>query len=182
MPPHPRPPTARLRRLANELHGLRQKAGLSREDVTEQTNINQATLYRIETARARPQVRTLNTLLELYGVDQARHDALLALLREANQQGWLQPFHAELPEHYNIFISFESEARALWTYEITLIPGLLQTEDYARAVIKGMLPDAPNGDVEQRVTARMQRQEVLSKEPPLKLWAIVDEAALRRQV
>jgi Domain of unknown function (DUF5753) len=124
----------------------------------------------------------LNSLLDLYEVEQVKRDALAVLLREANQQGWLRPFHAELPEHYNTFISFEAEARSLWTYEVTIVPGLLQTEDYARAVIKGMLPDATNGEVEQRVDARMRRQAVLAKDQPLKLWAIVDEAALRRQV
>ncbi|GAA2418707.1 hypothetical protein GCM10010191_31930 [Actinomadura vinacea] len=83
---------------------------------------------------------------------------------------------------YNTFIGFETEARAVWTYEMTLVPGLLQTEGYARAVIKGMLPHASQEEVERRVDARMKRQEVLAKQDAVRLWAIVDEAALRRQV
>lgn len=181
MPPS-RPPTARLRRLASELLSIRTHASLSREYVTEQTSINQATLYRIETAKARPQLRTLNTLMDLYEVEPAKREALRTLLREASQQSWLQPHLAGLPERYNTFISFEEEARQFWTYEMTIVPGLLQTEDYARAVIKGMLPHATDEEIEQRVEARMRRQAVLLKDPPLKLWAIVDEAALRRQV
>jgi transcriptional regulator with XRE-family HTH domain len=177
-----RPPTARLRRLASELLALRRDAGLTREAVTERTGINQVTLYRIEAAKARPQARTLRALLDLYGVDQKKREALVLLLREASQQNWLQPYQADLPEHYNAFIGFEVEARSLWTYQMTLVPGLLQIGDYARAVIKGMGPDLSSEEVERRVEARMHRQEVLIKEDAPRLWAVVDEAALRRQV
>jgi transcriptional regulator with XRE-family HTH domain len=178
-----RPPTARLRRLASELTMLRQKARLTREDIAERTGINQATLYRIETAKARPQSRTLTTLLDLYGVDPDKREALIALFRSAKQQNWLQPYQEGLPAEYNTFISFESEAKALWTYEMSLVPGLLQTENYARAVIRGMLPSASAEEVEHRVETRMRRQaSVLDKENPPRLWAIVDEAALHREV
>jgi len=155
---------------------------LTRDDVADRTGINQATLYRIETAKARPQARTLTALLELYEVDGEKREALVCLLREAGRQNWLQPYQAELPEEYNTFISFESEAHSLWTYQTTLIPGLLQTEDYARAVIKGLGPEISAGEVERRVETRMRRQEILDKEEPLRLWAIVDEAALRRLI
>jgi hypothetical protein len=97
------------------------------------------------------------------------------------RQGWLQTFEGELPDRYSTFIGFESEARQLLTYEALLIPGLLQTEDYARAVIRGMLPQATDEEVEARVAARMQRQRVLDGDQ-LRLWAAVDEAALRRSV
>lgn len=181
MPGRSQPPTARLRRLAAELLLLRKMAALTREDVAEQTGINKATLYRIETAKARPQARTLTTLLQLYEVDDTKRDELTVLLREANQQGWLQTFEGELPDRYSTFIGFESEARQILTYEALLIPGLLQTEDYARAVIRGMLPEITDEAVENRVAARMQRQKILEGDQ-LRLWVVVDEAALKRSV
>jgi transcriptional regulator with XRE-family HTH domain len=175
------PPTARLRRLAAELLRLRKAAGLSREAVAEETSINKATLYRIETAKARPQLRTLKALLDLYEVEEAEREELVVLLREANQQGWLKTFEGELPDRYSTFIGFESEARQLLTYEALLIPGLLQTEDYARAVIRGMLPLATDDEVETRVTARIERQQILEGDQ-LRFWVVIDEAALRRNV
>jgi transcriptional regulator with XRE-family HTH domain len=174
--------TVRLRRLAGELRRLRSAADLTREDVAERTGINTATLYRIETGRGRPQRRTLAALLDLYDVgEQQRHD-LVELSREADVQGWLQPHHSDLPEQYTTYIGFEAEARSVRNYESLFIPGLLQTEDYARAVIIGNLPMASEQDVEARVRVRIERQAVLATDDPLRLWAVVDEAALRRQV
>jgi transcriptional regulator with XRE-family HTH domain len=180
----PAPPTVRSRRLAFELRRLREAAGLTRDQVSEQTGINPATLYRHETAaaRARPQRRTMIALLNLYGAADEQRADLLALSREADVQTWLQPYHAELPEHYTAYISFEAEARTVRNYESLFIPGLLQTEGYARAVIRGNLPMATQKEIDQRVQARMERQALLGKDDPLQLWAIVDEAALRRQV
>jgi transcriptional regulator with XRE-family HTH domain len=181
----PAPPTVRSRRLAFELRRLREAAGLTRDQVSEETGVNPATLYRHETApgQSRPQRRTMIALLNLYGVtDEEKRAELLALSRQADEQTWLQPYHAELPEHYTAYISFEAGARTVRNYESLFIPGLLQTEDYARAVIRGNLPMANNTEVEQRVQARMERQALLRKDEPLQLWAIMDEAALRRQV
>lgn len=175
-------PTVRLRRLAAELRRLRGAADMSREDASAQTGINYATLYRIETARARPQMRTLATLLSLYGVAAEQRDYMTILCRDAAKQGWLRPYHSDLPEEYTAYISFEAEAAGVRNYESLFIPGLLQTEEYARAVIRGVLPMASQQEVEDRVQARIERQQVLAKDNPLKLWAIVDEAALRRLV
>jgi transcriptional regulator with XRE-family HTH domain len=175
-------PTVRLRRLAAELRRLRSAASLSREDTSEQTGINSATLCRIETARARPQMRTLIALLNLYHVDQAQRDYLIALCREASTQGWLRPYHADLREEYTAYISFENDAQSIRNYESLFVPGLLQTEDYARAVIRGVLPMASKQEIEDRVQARMERQQVLTRDDPLRLWAIIDEAALHRVV
>ncbi|MFF4527907.1 helix-turn-helix domain-containing protein [Streptomyces sp. NPDC001407] len=175
-------PTVRLRRLAAELRRLRTGMQLTREDVTAQTGINTATLYRIETARVRPQQHTLIALLNLYGVPEPQHGEIQALSQGASNQGWLRPYHSELPEEYTAYISFEAEARAVRNYESLFVPGLLQTEDYARAVIKGVLPMASTREIEQRVQARIERQGVLTKSDPLHLWAIMDEASLRRMV
>jgi transcriptional regulator with XRE-family HTH domain len=168
--------------LAAELRRLRKGADLTREAVTDKTGINHATLYRIETARARPQMRTLTGLLDLYEVDGEQRSYLTSLCRDASQQGWLRPYHSDLPEEYTAYISFENEAQGVRNYESLFIPGLLQTEDYARAVIRGVLPAATDTEVEDRVRARIERQEVLTKDAPLKFWAVLDEAALRRVV
>ena len=175
-------PTVRLRRLAAELRTLRSSAGLTQDAVVERTGINVATLYRIEHARVRPQTRTLRTLLDLYGADEQQQADLVALLRDARQRGWLHAYQSELPEQYTTYIGFEGEARSVWNYESLFVPGLLQTEDYARAVIRAGLPSASRDDIEPRVEVRMQRQDVLRNDNPLELWGIVDEAALRRQV
>jgi transcriptional regulator with XRE-family HTH domain len=175
-------PTVRLRRLAAELRTLRTSSGLTRDAVVERTGINVATLYRIEHARVRPQTRTLRTLLDLYGADEQQQADLVALLRDARQRGWLHAYQSELPEQYTTYIGFEGEARSVWNYESLFIPGLLQTEDYARAVIRAVLPWASRDEVERRVEVRMERQDVLRNDSPLELWVIVDEAALRRQV
>jgi len=175
-------PTVRLRRLAAELRRLREESQLTREDVTQRTGINEATLYRIETAKVRPQRRTLIGLLDLYEMVDPQRSEILALSKQADEQGWLRPYHADLPDQYTAYISFEAEARSVRNYESLFVPGLLQTEDYTRAMTKGVSPTATTKEVDQRVQARMERQGVLAKERPLELWAIVDEAALRRTV
>jgi transcriptional regulator with XRE-family HTH domain len=172
-----------LRRLASELRELRRAAGLTREDAAEQTNINSATLYRIETAKARPQKRTLLALLDKYGVaDPDKRTALIELSKQATQLGWLQAYESELPEEYTTYISFESEARSVRNYESLFVPGLLQTEGYTRAVVTASLPSASEPEVRQRVDTRAQRQQSIGKDDPLKLWAIVDEAVLHHEV
>ncbi|CNF77222.1 Helix-turn-helix [Mycobacterium tuberculosis] len=175
-------PTVRLRRLAAELRQLRKLAELTREQVNEQTGINVATLYRIETARVRPQTRTLTSLLDVYRVAEPKRSELRTLLKQSATRGWLHTYASDLPERYASYIEFESEAREVLNYECLFIPGLLQTERYARAAINGAFPESSVDEIESRVDARMQRQSVLAKDRPLKLWAIVDEATIRRIV
>ncbi len=182
MPARRSTPTLRLRRLAAELRRLRSDAGLTREDVSARTGINEATLYRIETAKARPQARTLTALLDLYGATDDQRAELAALSRQSAEQSWLQSFPSELPEPYPTYISFEGEARSLLNYESSFVPGLLQTEDYARAALQRGNPPATKDEVARLVEARMGRQAVLTRDPPLRLWAITDEAALHRPV
>lgn len=175
-------PTVRLRRLAAELRRLRTDAKLSRDETMEQTGINAATLYRIERAKARPQMRTLIALLDLYRAEDQHREYLTNLCRDAVNQGWFRQYHAGLPEEYTAYISFEDEAERVRNYESLFLPGLLQTEDYARALIRGVLPTATEDEVEDRVHARMGRLAVLAKKSRLKFWAVVDEAALHRVV
>ena len=181
--PKPRPtPTVRLRRLAAEIKRLREAAGLTQEEVSERTGKDRSTLYRLESAQQRPQRATLIQLLDLYGASQEQRTELLTVLREAGQLGWMQPLRADLPPVYSDYIGFESEARSISNYESLYIPGLLQTEEYARAVIRGTLPYASTEEVENRVRARLERQSLLSGDDPRQLWTIMDEAAVRRVV
>ena len=182
MPSRRSSPSVRLRRLAAQLKELREGAGLTQEDVSERTGKDRSTLYRLESAHQRPQKSTLIQLLDLYGVTEPRKGELLTLLREASQRGWMQPYRSELPDVYSDYIGFEDEARSISNYESMFVPGLLQTEAYARAQLRGTLPTASDEEIESRVAARMERQPVLTKDDAPKLWAIMDEAAVRRAV
>lgn len=175
-------PTLRLRRLAGELRRLRNEAGLSREDVARQTEINDATLYRLEAARARPQRRTLLTLLNLYDAPQGVREELLTLSKSSEEKSWLQSFEGDLPQPYTEYIAFEGEAVSLLNFELSFVPGLLQTEGYARAALKAGSPTAADDEIGRLAEARMSRQAALSRDPPLRLWVIIDEAVLHRPV
>jgi transcriptional regulator with XRE-family HTH domain len=185
MPRPPGPPTIRLRRLAAELKALRAEAQLTREQVQEQTGVNQGTLWRIEKGQAKPHNGTLETLFDLYGVAGSRRTELIELARGAKHPWWLRQLKDVMPQSYAAYISFESEAKVAHNYESLYVPGLLQTEEYARAALVDGLPrDADQ--FELSVQTRMERQLVLSRKregrDPLEFWAVVDEAALRREV
>jgi transcriptional regulator with XRE-family HTH domain len=174
--------TAGLRRLSVLLFDMREQAGLSKEEVSGKTGINITTLYRIETAQARPQRRTLMTMLDLYGVtDQQREDAL-ELLSDALKPGMSRPYEASLTDVYAAYINFESEALSARHYQTSFIPGLLQTGQYAIAVIDTSMPKLEASALERRAQARLDRAAVLTKSDPLELWVVLDEAAIRRKV
>lgn len=188
MPRPAGPPTVRLRRLAAELRALRAEAELTREQVEEQSGVNQATLWRIEKGQARPHTGTLETLFDLYGVDGSRRTNLIELARGAKSPGWIRqyPHYSDtISDGYAAYMSFEAEAKAVNNYESLLIPGLLQTQDYARTImVDGFGADTET--VERRVQVRLQRQTILSRDrperDPLEFWAVIDEAALHREV
>jgi transcriptional regulator with XRE-family HTH domain len=171
-----------MRRLAAQLRELREQAGLTQEEVSERTGKDRSTLYSIENAQRRPQPSTLIQLLDVYGIADPLRSELLAALKESKQRGWMRPYRSELPEIYSDYIAFEDEARSISNYESLFIPGLLQTEEYARSQIRGTIPGVSEQEVEVRVAARIDRQNVLVKEGAPRLWAIMDEAALRRLV
>jgi transcriptional regulator with XRE-family HTH domain len=176
------PPTIRVRRLSNQLFRLRTAAGMSREDVAEKTDINVATLYRLENAKGRPQRRTLSSLLDLYQVPDEQRAELQALLKAAGEKGWVQPYFSSIPEEYGMYIQLESEAASVRNYESLLIPGLLQTPAYTRASAQGQSPTWTPEQVELQANIRASRQDLLTRSSPLVLWTIVDEAVLRRTV
>ncbi|TDC32929.1 helix-turn-helix domain-containing protein [Kribbella albertanoniae] len=185
MPRSPGPPTVRLRRLAAELTAFRAAAKLTREQVEEQTGVNQGTLWRLEKGHAKPHNGTLETLFDLYDVPAGRRAELIELARGAKSPGWLRQYREyshELSQGYATYISFESEAKAVHNFETLLVPGLLQTEEYARATMVDGLPIEEEA-VRRRVQVRMERQAILSRDAePLQFWAVVDEGALHRVV
>lgn len=176
------PTTWRMRQLARALQAMRTQAGMSHADVTGRTGIDRISLSRMENGHARPQKRTLLTLLELYGVEPARRDELLVLWADATKSGWWRPY-SELDPEYATYLSAEEAARRVRTFEGLLVPGLLQTPEYARHVIAGLISDPTDDVIERKLQARVERQAVLNRDgDPLRVHAIVDEAALRRQV
>jgi transcriptional regulator with XRE-family HTH domain len=172
-------PVVRRRRLGLELRGLRETAGLSGEEVAGRLEWSTSKLSRMEVGRNPPSPADLGKLLDLYGVtDLGRRDQLAMLLREAKRKGWWQ-IYSDIP--YSTLIGLEAEAVSMLTYE-QVIPGLFQTEAYARAIITGTIPTVDPETLDQRVEVRLTRQAVLTKERPMELRAVLDEACIRRMV
>jgi transcriptional regulator with XRE-family HTH domain len=170
-------PTIRQRRLAAELERLRDAAGLSREDVAARLDWHPTKLYRIENARSGITTADMRHLLSLYEVtDERRGNALIALARHSRQKDWWTKYQDVFQGSY---VELEAEAAAIRTFEPIVVPGLLQTEGYARALIRASLVVR---DIERRVAARMERQRVLDRDGAPHLWAVIDEAALTRPV
>ncbi|MFI6168290.1 helix-turn-helix domain-containing protein [Nocardia sp. NPDC051052] len=174
--------TVRLRRLAAMLHEMREHAELSKEEVSARTGINVTTLYRIETAQARPQRRTLQAMLDLYAVSEEQRDDAMELLSDALKPGMSRAYEGSVSEVYAAYINFEAEALSARHYQTSTIPGLLQTMEYATAVIDTSMPKVEAAIMEDRARARMDRAANLTKEEPLELWVVMDEAAIRRTV
>lgn len=175
----PSSPTARLRKLGRELRGHRERVGLSSEAAAKRLGWSQTMVSRIETARALPTIAQVGHILDTYGVDSSTRATLIQLARRAQEPGWWVPYGDIFTGSY---ISFEDVATRIRTFEIHVVPGLLQTARYARALIQaGRQSDA--ADTERRVLARMARQAaVLTRQDAPNLLAVIDEAALRRPV
>ena len=169
------------RRLAAELRRLRERVGLTGEEASERLGWSGSKLSRIELHRIGVKQADLRKLLALYGVAESYRDELLALARESKQRGVAGRAAASFPQVATLVYA-EAEAESVWTWEPQVIPGLLQTPDYARAVRRpwlGMFPGPPS-ETDRWVEARMQRQHVLNRDPPLLLSFVIDESALRR--
>jgi transcriptional regulator with XRE-family HTH domain len=172
-------PTVRERRLARALRHLREDAKLTIEDVAEKLEISPSTVSRMETAQVGVRPRDLRFLLDMYEVSEAEREQLLQIARERRQQRWWQEY-ADLP---NIAVAgLEAEASNISQYSTQLVPGLLQTEAYARAVLGAIRLDAKPGDVERRLELRIHRQELLTSENAPEYWVVLDEAVVRREV
>jgi transcriptional regulator with XRE-family HTH domain len=174
-------PTVRRRRLALELRRLRESAKLTCEDVAEQLECSASKISRVETGRVSVSPRDVRDMLEIYGAPPEQRDSLVQLARESRQKGWWHAYGDTIQPHFATYLGLESAASEIRIYEVSLIPGLLQTEDYARAVISAGMVNSPRPDIERRVALRMERQRLTRSSPP-KVWAVLDEAALRREV
>ncbi|WP_239137130.1 helix-turn-helix domain-containing protein [Sphaerisporangium rufum] len=165
--------------MAGELARLREAAGLTREQVAHHLDWHATKTWRIENARSGVTTGDLRDLLDLYQVSGPRRDSLIAFARRAREKGWWTEYSDIFTGSYN---DLEAQACAIRTFEPLLIPGLLQTEAYARAIVRSG-PVIDPAEVKRRVQARMARQQLLTAEEGRpRLWAVIDEAALRRPV
>jgi transcriptional regulator with XRE-family HTH domain len=175
-------PTLLGRRLAIELTRHREAAGLSREEAASQLEWSTSTIFRIETGRSRPQPGNVKVLLDLYGVGGPERDGLIQLTRDARRPGWWHSFRDVLPNPYEVYIGLEAGAASIRNFEPIVVPGLLQTEEYTRQMVRRGPLELDRDEVERLVQVRMERQRVLSRKDRPRLWAVLDEAVIRRVV
>ena len=176
-------PTVRRRRLGTELRRLREAHSIKLEEVAEQLGVAASTLSRIETGKAPTRSAYLTAMLRMYGVDDpGQRQVLIDMAREGHRKGWWAAYEDVLPTGFGIYVGLEAEAASLRAYESLVVHGLLQTEDYARAVMTTVGRKLAADEIERLVTLRMQRQEVVLRADPIELWLILDEAVLRRAI
>ncbi len=179
-------PTVRRRRLAAELRRLRERAGLTGEEVAEQLGWSGSKVSRIELYRTGVKTADLTRLLQLYGVSSTHQAELLALAREPRRKGWWEAYSDALPEEYAAYIVLEAEAVSMECWSSQLVHGLFQTADYASAIIEAHMDSTaslPPGKIRQRVATRLERQQVLTRsERPLEFSVVLDQSVLLRQV
>ncbi|MFF7456799.1 helix-turn-helix domain-containing protein [Kitasatospora sp. NPDC008115] len=177
-------PTVRRRMLGSELRKIREGLDLKVDDVASRLGWHQSKVSRLENGRSGVRANEVEILLDVYEVaDPATREALATLARQGKRRVWWQPYSDVISQRYASFISFEAEAVSVRNFESSLIPGLLQSADYARALTRQLQPDASPDVINALVDVRLARQNAaLQREDPLKLWAIVDEAALHRQI
>jgi transcriptional regulator with XRE-family HTH domain len=167
--------------LGAQLRRLREAAGITREDAGYHIRASGSKISRMELGRVSFKERDVSDLLELYGVaDLSEREKLMQLTHEANAPAWWQKYQDVVPDWFAVYVGLEEAAQLIRIYEVQFVPGLLQTEEYARAVVQQGAPGLDAAEVERRVAVRMGRQKLLGKDSPPRLWAIVDEAALRR--
>ncbi len=173
----------RRRRLAAELRRLR--AGRTGTEVARALGWSPSKVSRYEQGRSTLLLDEVSKLLGFYGVTDPERGQLLSLARDASQRDWWEAYADALPEEFLAFIALEAEAASVAQWQVEAVPGLLQTEDYARqvyAAYQDVVPTMSPGVVERRVRVRMIRQEVLTREDPLELSVVVDESVLLRRM
>jgi transcriptional regulator with XRE-family HTH domain len=172
-------PTIRARRLRRELRRLRDRAELTTEEAVGKIGWHRTKLIRIEKGHSRVTLKDVEALLDVYQAPDEDRDTLLALAKQARQRGWWHPYGDVLPDDY---VGFEAEASMISTYESLYVPGLLQTEEYARAIIKAGRLAADADEMDRTVAVRQARKSLLVRDNPPKLWIVLDEAVVRRPV
>ncbi|MEW2166584.1 helix-turn-helix transcriptional regulator [Streptomyces sp. NPDC007084] len=169
--------------LGRRLAELREAAGLKREEAARVLRVAPATVRRMETAEVALKIPYVQVLLATYGVADEEAAAFVALAEEANRPGWWQRYHDVLPDWFSMHVSLEGAAQLIRSYEPHFVPGLFQTEDYARAVLEaGTVGQTGPEAIDRHVALRMKRQALLTRANPPRLWIIMDETALLRPV
>ncbi|MFE6889490.1 helix-turn-helix domain-containing protein [Streptomyces sp. NPDC057694] len=167
--------------LGRRLRDLREAAGLKRDEAAQALRVTGATIRRMETAEVSLKIPYVQMLLELYEVPEQEIEAFVALAEEANLPGWWQRYHDVLPDWFSLYVSLEGAAEMIRSYEPHFVPGLLQTEEYARAVFDaGTVGRSTPADIDRHVALRMARQSLLTREDAPHVWVVMDETALRR--
>lgn len=172
-------PTLRGRRLARELKALRERCGLTQAEAAGRVGWSKSKLSRIEEPSTRPSDDDVAALLQMYGLDADRHHAILGLTKDSWQHGWWTGFRDAFVGN---FVMLEDQAPLICSYETMLVPGLLQTPDYARTVIDGARPGTEETDLDRLVAARMARKAILRRSTPPACRFVINEAALRQVV
>ncbi|MEU5848756.1 helix-turn-helix domain-containing protein [Saccharopolyspora shandongensis] len=176
-------PTARRLVLGSQLRRLREASGISREDAGYAIRGSGSKISRLELGRVGFKERDVVDLLTLYGVtDQSEHESFLNLVRRSNEPGWWHRFNDLMPSWFQDYVGLEESAARIQTYEIQFVPGLLQTEKYARAVATQGRPEFPEDELDRRVRLRMQRQKLFTQPKAPRLWAVIDESVLHRPI
>ncbi|MFG3557033.1 helix-turn-helix domain-containing protein [Micromonospora sp. NPDC047557] len=176
-------PTVLRMLLGAQLRRLRESSGVTREGAGWEIRSSESKISRMELGRVGFKERDVSDLLTLYGVsDEGERAALLKLARDANSPGWWHRYGDVLPSWFQSYLGLEAAAALIRSYEVQFVPGLLQTREYARAVVLLGHAGAGAAEIDRRVELRMQRQQLLRRENPPQLWAVVDEAALRRPI
>lgn len=176
-------PTVVRMLLGARLRRLRQTAGITRDNAGQAIRSSGSKISRLELGRTGFKQRDVSDLLTLYGVsdDDAERAILLGLARQANDAGWWHGYSDVLPAWFEPYLGLEQAAAIIRSYEVGFIPGLLQTPEYARAVIR-LRDGVSEAEADQRVALRMQRQQQLHRPNPPRLWVVIDETALRRPI
>jgi transcriptional regulator with XRE-family HTH domain len=174
-----RSPTVRRRELGERLRALRTERGLTVDQVAEQLMCSPSKVSRMETGHRNATLRDVRDLCEFYGItDQAERDRLMTLVREARQSGWWQSYGLE----YSEYVGYEAEAISIRDFQSSVVPGLLQTADYARANHEGTMQRLDSDEIERKIEAKLKRQTILSQPSPPAFMAVLDEAVLHRLV
>lgn|SRR5690606_19137868 len=181
MPAH-RSPSARQRRLAAVLRSLRKERGLSRDAVAERMGCSAPTITRIEAALVGARISDVTMLLDIYEVPAHSREVLLQLARDARKRGWWDKLSDTIPEYFQSYVGLEEDTSSIFGYESEYVPGLFQTEEYARAVMGAEPTLAPEEELAQNLSIRMKRQELLASPEPPEMWMVLNEAVIRRQV
>lgn len=184
MSDHRGSPTVRRRQLGTFLRQLREEKGLTPAQVAKEFDWSIGKVRYLEGGKsARPDLRDVTDLLKTYEADDERQiDFATKLVREARRRGWWHAYKDQLSETYSTYVGLEAGATAVFNWEIGMIPGQLQTRAYAERIIEADAAKADRKTIGDRVEVRMKRQSLLTQDDPLQLWAVMDEAALRRKV